>query len=200
MSKEQWNTRYLSGEYIYGTDPNKFLSSFLQAHEPGMILFPAEGEGRNAVYAASLGWKADAFDQSENGREKALQLAAAKGVSIDYSVCSLEDWEPQEAQYDCVVLIFVHLPSGLRRSVHTKAIRALKPGGHIVLEAFTKNQMPRTSGGPKNLELLFDPDDIRNDFDGLEIIEFSETQVILDEGPLHQGLADVVRMIAAKKR
>ena len=178
--------------------PNKYLESFLEGRQPGRILFPAEGEGRNSVFAASVGWQADAFDQSEAGRDKAIRLASSKNCSINYSISSLEDWDPKGVTYDCIALIFVHLVPGIRKTIHQKMISALKPGGILLLEAFTKKQMPRTSGGPKNLELLFDAEDLQSDFAKLETVEFNETQVVLDEGPLHQGLADVVRLIARK--
>jgi len=198
MSKEQWNSRYIAEEYIYGMSPNKYLESFLEGRQPGRILLPAEGEGRNSVFAASVGWQADAFDQSEAGRDKAIRLASSKNCSINYSISSLEDWDPKGVTYDCIALIFVHLVPGIRKTIHQKMISALKPGGILLLEAFTKKQMPRTSGGPKNLELLFDAEDLQSDFAKLETVEFNETQVVLDEGPLHQGLADVVRLIARK--
>jgi hypothetical protein len=78
--------------------------------------------------------------------------------------------------------------------VHQSAIKALKPGGTLILEAFTINQLPRNSGGPKTVELLFTSDQIRSDFCHLSEIEISETQIILDEGQLHQGLADVIQL------
>jgi len=82
MSKEQWDSRYSEAEYVYGVEPNHYLRNFLEGRPPGKILFPAEGEGRNAVYAALLGWEVEAFDQSEKGREKALRLASRKNVQI----------------------------------------------------------------------------------------------------------------------
>ncbi|HOW30670.1 MAG TPA: class I SAM-dependent methyltransferase [Bacteroidales bacterium] len=199
MSQQQWDSRYSAEEYIYGIEPNEYLRYFLDSRKPGRILFPAEGEGRNAVYAASLGWQVDAFDQSEAGRQKALKLAAMKGVSINYGLISLEDWQPDSNIYDAVALVFVHLEPAFRVEVHRKAIKALKSGGFIIVEAFTKNQFPRTSGGPKNLDLLFDAGVIKNDFAALKCIDFAETQVELNEGLLHRGLADVVRLIAMKQ-
>jgi hypothetical protein len=198
MSKDQWNSRYAAEEYIYGTYPNKYLETFLKGRHPGRILFPAEGEGRNSVYAASLGWQVDAFDQSEAGMDKALRLASSKKTTINYSISSLEDWDSNGVSYDCIALIFVHLVPGIREAIHQKLISALKPGGFLVLEAFTKKQMPRTSGGPKNLELLFDAEELRLDFSELEMIDFCETEVEINEGTLHQGLADVVHLIAKK--
>ncbi|MDX1604123.1 MAG: SAM-dependent methyltransferase, partial [Salinimicrobium sediminis] len=84
--QEFWNERYQREEYIYGKDPNEYLKAQLKNLTPGRILFPAEGEGRNAVHAAKKGWQVSAFDQSEEGRKKALRLAEAEGVEIDYTV------------------------------------------------------------------------------------------------------------------
>jgi SAM-dependent methyltransferase len=196
--QNQWNERYARQEYIYGTEPNNFLKEKLANIKPGRILFPAEGEGRNAVYAALLGWKSDAFDQSIEGQKKAIQLAKQKGVSINYFIQSLDDWNSEPGQFDCIALIFVHLPEALRKKVHQSAIKALKPGGTLILEAFTINQLTRSSGGPKISELLFTTDQIKNDVSSLSEVEIVETQVILDEGPLHQGLADVIRLICRK--
>jgi SAM-dependent methyltransferase len=196
--KNEWDERYARQEYIYGTEPNKFLKEQLSLLKPGRILFPAEGEGRNAVFAASIGWETDAFDQSVEGQRKAIKLATHKGVSIDYYIQSLNDWNPEPDQYDCIALIFVHLPEGLRQQVHNAVIRSLKPGGTLLLEAFTLNQLPRTSGGPKTAELLFTRELIVSDFKELIFTEFAETQTTLNEGPLHQGLADVIQLTALK--
>jgi 2-polyprenyl-3-methyl-5-hydroxy-6-metoxy-1,4-benzoquinol methylase len=196
--QNQWDERYARQEYIYGTEPNKFLKEQLSLLKPGRILFPAEGEGRNAVFAASLGWETDAFDQSVEGQKKAVKLATHKGVNINYYIQSLNDWNPEPDQYDCIALIFVHLPDGLRQQVHNAVVKALKPGGTLLLEAFTLNQLPRTSGGPKTAELLFTKEHIESDFEHLTFTEFAETQTTLDEGPLHQGLADVIQLTAIK--
>jgi 2-polyprenyl-3-methyl-5-hydroxy-6-metoxy-1,4-benzoquinol methylase len=198
MSKQQWDSRYSADEYIYGTRPNAYLEQSLLKLSPGSILFPGEGEGRNSVFAATLGWQADAFDQSEAGKQKALKLADLKSVKINYNINSIEDWQPGEKLYDCIALIFIHMPPALRAAFHAKMIAALKPGGVIVLEAFSKKQLPRGSGGPKDPDMLYDADDIRQDFASMNIKYFAETLTDLDEGPLHSGLAEVVRMTAIK--
>jgi len=195
-----WDERYAREEYIYGIEPNTYLKEKLSAIKPGKILFPAEGEGRNAVYAASLGWETDAFDLSIEGQKKALKLSMQKGVNINYFLQSLNDWEPEPEQYDCIALIFVHIPESMRKKVHQAAITALKPGGMLILEAFTINQLERTSGGPKIAELLFTADQIGDDFKNLQTIELKETQILLDEGPFHYGLADIIQYCGIKSK
>jgi SAM-dependent methyltransferase len=197
--QNQWDERYARQEYIYGTEPNSFLKEKLLLLKPGRILLPAEGEGRNAVFAASLGWETDAFDQSIEGRKKALLLAKQKNASINYYIQSLAEWDPDPDQYDCIALIFVHLPEELRKQVHHSAIKALKPGGIIILDAFSINQLKRNSGGPKSIEMLFSVDLMKSDFANLSDARIQETQVILEEGPLHQGLADVIQLTGLKQ-
>jgi SAM-dependent methyltransferase len=196
--QNQWDERYAGNEYVYGTEPNSFLKEKISKLEPGKILFPAEGEGRNAVYAATIGWKADAFDQSTEARKKALNLAREKGVEITYQIQSLETWNPKPEQYDCIALIFVHLPASLRTKVHLMAAKALKPGGFLILEAFTDKQLNRNSGGPKNIEMLYTPGQMKSDFQNFTSLDISEEQVVLAEGPLHNGPAEVIRVIGEK--
>jgi 2-polyprenyl-3-methyl-5-hydroxy-6-metoxy-1,4-benzoquinol methylase len=196
--KEQWNERYSASEYIYGTGPNTWLVEKLAGLQPGKILFPAEGEGRNAVHAARLGWNVAAFDQSEEGRKKALLLAEISKVEISYLIDDLTSFVAPEWEFDAIALIFVHMPAEIRQIVHQRLLKFLKPGGHLILEAFTKDQLKNTSGGPKTETLLYEKNFIANDFSEMEFIEFSETTSHLDEGPLHQGEAHVIRLFAAK--
>lgn len=73
-----WNERYSQAEYVYGETPNVFFAAQLDKLSAGTIILPCEGEGRNAVYAASQGWEVKAFDASEAGQKKALLLAEKK--------------------------------------------------------------------------------------------------------------------------
>ena len=80
--KEFWNERYYENGYAYGEEANIFFKEELLKLKPGNILLPAEGEGRNAVFAAKQGWEVEAFDISDVGKEKAIQLARKNGVNI----------------------------------------------------------------------------------------------------------------------
>jgi len=195
----QWDERYKNTEYVYGTEPNEFLKANLLSLPIGTILFPAEGEGRNAVFAASLGWTVDAFDQSVEGQKKALQLAELKNVSINYSLQLLEHWQPQADTYDCIALIFIHLPTIIRQQFHSRVIKALRPGGTLIFEAFSINQITKPSGGPKLAELLYTREEIESDFTTIELMSFNETQRFLNEGKLHQGIADLIQFSGRKQ-
>ena len=156
-----WNERYSAKEYIYGEDSNIFFAEQLSLLKPGSIILPCEGEGRNAVFAASNGWKVNAFDSSEAGKIKALQLADKKGVSIKYVVDDAMAITYPESSADVVAFIYAHLPPATRKLIHKKAITWLKPGGKIILEAFNPNQLQNISGGPKDVSMLYTESVIR---------------------------------------
>lgn len=197
MNKEFWNQRYRENETVYGTRPNSFFKEFIDKHKPGSLLLPAEGEGRNAIYAAQKGWQVDAFDFSEVARDKALQNAKQSKVSINYSVASLTDFHTDK-QYDAVALIFVHLPENERKHFHQEVARLLKSGGYLLLSAFTKEQINFTSGGPKELSLLYDAPSICSDFPFMHILYCGEKEVDLDEGDFHKGKAHVLQLLSQK--
>jgi SAM-dependent methyltransferase len=196
--KSFWDTRYDTEQYVYGTEPNRFFSAGLQRLNPGRVLLPGEGEGRNAVFAASLGWKVDAIDQSNVGAEKALDLAGAAGVNINYWVGDIVQFPFKSEVYDAVALIFVHLPPPLRKPFHEKMIRVLKSGGILLLEAFHSEQLSRSTGGPKSPGLLYNSQMLLKDFESLESQHVEELSVELEEGTFHRGTASVVRFIGKK--
>ena len=199
MDKEFWNERYAQFQSVYGTAPNKFFKEQIQSLEPGNLLLPAEGEGRNAIYAASLGWKVSAYDYSEVAKTKTLETAASLGITtIDYQVMDLAMIDLPTEKYDAVALIYAHLPVKMRESFHQKCVNSLKPGGILIFEVFSKNQLGYRSGGPKVEEFLYSPEDLTADFSEMKIIQCEELVTTLDEGTFHRGPASVVRFIAMK--
>lgn len=193
-----WDQRYQSEEYIYGKAPNAFFASRLENIVPGHLLLPGEGEARNAVYAASRGWIVDAYDQSKMGQQKAMALASEFDVEINYRICQMEDFSYQENWYDVVGLLFFHSDPWKRKFLHRKVFETLKPGGTLILEGFHKEQLQRNSGGPRSIDMLFDEEDLASDFTLFETILLEKKEVVLDEGPFHQGLASVVRFHGIK--
>lgn len=193
-----WNQRFGGDEYAYGTQPNEFYKEQLEKLEPGKILFPAEGEGRNAVYAATQGWDVAAFDPSTEGKRKAELLALSKNVSIEYFTSDYENIHFPEETLDCVVLIFAHMHPLKRNEYHKKLVSYLKPGGTLILEGFAKKQIFNKTGGPQNIDMLFSKEELENDFSGFSNLEITETEVNLDEGAFHRGTAAVIRVLGKK--
>lgn len=194
-----WNKRYAQAKFAYGTSPNNFFKLQLEKLTPGKILMVCEGEGRNAVYAALNNWEVDAFDLSEEGRKKALQLAIENNVKLRYQIQDAGTINYPPNSFDAIVLIFVHLPEEIRASVHKRVMDWLKPNGVVILEAFNPNQLDNASGGPKDESMLYTPKLLQNDFNGLKIVLLSNACIVLDEGQYHVGKADVIRFIGKKE-
>ncbi len=125
----RWNERYSKKEFAYGELPNLYLKEQLSKLRPGTILFPAEGEGRNAVYAATQGWKTLAFDISMEGQKKATLLAAKHHVHIDYQVGPLDTLTYLPAQFDAIALIYAHFPGDIKSGIHRSLTPLVRPGG-----------------------------------------------------------------------
>jgi SAM-dependent methyltransferase len=200
----RWNDRYSADEFAYGEEPNNYLKEQLAKLPPGNILFPAEGEGRNAVYAAKLGWKVAAFDISAEGKKKALQLAAANKVSIDYQVGELDALDYQPGQFDAIALIYAHFPAAIKSSIHRSLDKYLRTGGIIIFEAFSKKHLEyleanENVGGPKDIDSLFSMEEIRSDFANYDVIELEEKEIELSEGLYHNGKGSVIRFVGKKK-
>ena len=193
-----WNERYAVKEYVYGTEPNQFYKEELEKLTPGKILFPAEGEGRNAVFAATLGWDVTAFDTSIEGKKKAEKLATFKGVSIHYLIDDYENIQLPPETFDCIILIYAHIQTAKRKEYHKKLTSFLKPGGTLILESFSKKQINNNTGGPRNRDMLFSSEELKNDFDNLSHLTIEEKDILLNEGRFHKGKASVIRLKGIK--
>lgn len=192
-----WNERFSSEEYLYGKDPNEFLKSVIQKQKPGKALFLAEGEGRNAVYAAKLGWDVTAVDSSEMGKQKAIKLAEENNVKINYIINDIFNYSTDE-KFDAVILIYLHVDDELKQKLHEKVISLLNENGIVILEAFSKDQINFSSGGPKDVNMLYDLQSIVEDFIELEFEKLSKEEVDLNEGKGHVGKASVIRFVGRK--
>lgn len=198
LTTQFWNDRYSETDYVYGTEPNEYLRERLSKLSPGKILFPCEGEGRNSVYAAEQGWEAIGFDSSIEGNKKAQRLAKEKNVTIQYDISSVTDYPYPIASFDAVGIFYAHMPSSIRKDFHSQLIRSLKPGGAILLEVFDKDQLGRPSGGPKDLDMLYTPEILAEDFAETKILELKKEIITLHEGKYHEGEGVVLRLFARK--
>ncbi|GAM08349.1 tellurite resistance protein TehB [Geobacter sp. OR-1] len=165
-----WDERYSEPGFAYGTAPNDFLVSIVDKIPTGKILSLAEGEGRNAVFLASLGYEVTGVDGSEVALRKAKKFAAERGVSITMIHADLSQFQIEPEQWNGIIAIYCHLPSAIRIPLHQAAVRGLKSGGVFVLEAFSKEQLTYDTGGPKSLDMLMSLDELTQELAGLEII------------------------------
>lgn len=201
---DRWNDRYRQDDFAYGEEPNNYLKEQLEKLEPGTILFPAEGEGRNAVFAATFGWTVSAFDISIEGKNKAERLAEAHQVTIDYQVGELQTLNYKPEQFDAIALIYAHFPAEIKSQYHKTLDTYLRKDGIVIFEAFSKRHidyiaMNEKVGGPKDVAMLFSIDEIKSDFAHYDIIELVETEIELNEGLFHNGKGSVIRFVGRKR-
>lgn len=207
-----WNERFAEPGYKYGTAPNAFLRERWPAlptrlsptaSAPLRVLVPGDGEGRNGVWLAAQGAQVLAVDSAEVGLQKARALAERSGpegaARYRTEVADLATWAPEPGAWDAVVLIYTHLPGAIRRTAHQRLAAGLRPGGVLLLEAFHPQQLGRTSGGPKDVDMLYRLAQLREDFSGLldETLGW-EGETLLDEGPGHQGTGYVTRWMGVR--
>ncbi|WJW76025.1 methyltransferase domain-containing protein [Thiohalobacter sp. IOR34] len=193
-----WEERYSAEEYAYGTEPNDFLAAMAGRLPTGRCLCVAEGEGRNAVYLAGLGHRVTAVDSAAAGLAKARRLAAERGVEIDCRQADLADFPIQPDSWDSVVSIFCHLPPVLRADLHRRLVAGLRPGGMLLLEAYTPTQIALGTGGPPDAALTMTLDELRRELEGLEFLHAAELEREVIEGRYHTGRGAVVQLLARR--
>lgn len=197
-----WDDRYSSQVYFYGKEPNDFLKDNIQLIRSGdSVLCLAEGEGRNAVFIASTVTPAQvtAVDASKAGLQKTKTLAQEKGVCVETVHADLSDFDLGQNKWDVIVSIWCHLPSELRKKVHAAAVKALKSGGRLVLEAYTPDQLRHGTGGPKSVDMLMQLSTLTEELEGLDFVIGRECEREIHEGQGHSGLSAVVQVVAQKK-
>jgi len=193
-----WDERYAMEGYVYGATPNVYFKQELEKLTPGKILLPGEGEGRNAVFAATQGWKVTAFDSSLEGKKKAEKLALKNKVYIEYRINDYENIQLDPEEYNCLALIYTHMPGSVRKKYHQKLVSSLNPGGILILECFSKKQISNNTGGPKNRDMLYSKEELQDDFSGFTALKITETEIDLNEGKFHKGKAFVIRIYGIK--
>jgi len=201
MSAKIWNERYEREEYVYGTEPNNFLEKSVH-HFPkkGRVLCLAEGEGRNALFLTKNGYHVCATDISTAGQKKAKKLAQSHGLSFEYIVADINDFDIGENQWDMIVSIYAHTSSETRHKTLQKILTGLKNGGIFLLEAYHPNQLTQKyeTGGPNDIDWLVSLDELTLHFSGHEILVQNETERYVSEGIFHTGKAFITQFICKK--
>lgn len=184
MNREHWDERYATEELIWKADPNRFLVEELDALAPGTALDVACGEGRNAVWLASKGWRVTGVDFSRAGLAKAKRLATDRGVEVTWVEADVVEWQPPTASFDLVVVMYLHLHAERRRQALAHAAAALAPGGVLLVVGHDTSNLLKGTGGPQNPAVLFGPEEIVEDLSGLRIERAEQVKraVVTDAG------------------
>ncbi|HLM68092.1 MAG TPA: class I SAM-dependent methyltransferase [Longimicrobium sp.] len=195
--RRKWDTVYAAPGHVFGTEPNDFLAQVAHRISPGRVLCLADGEGRNGVHLAALGYEVVSVDVSPVGLSKARRLADAGRVPLAAVAADVDHVCIERGGWSGVVSIFAHLPAELRARIHRRAVRGLAPGGAFVLEAYTPRQLG-ADGGPKDAGRMMDEPTLRRELSGLRFDVLRELRRELREGPRHNGPGEVVQLLAFK--
>lgn len=194
-----WDKEYATTEYVYGKLPNDFLKSHYQEIPPGKVLMLAEGEGRNAVFLAKLGYQVTAVDISPVGLKKAEALAHENGVVIETICADLSTFDLGESQWDGIVSIYCHLPTEVRQPLYLRIEKALKPNGVFFLEGYRPKQLDYKTGGPPVASMMTSKETIIEEFPNLGFSHLEELDREVNEGINHQGIGAVTQVIGSLK-
>ena len=200
--EHMWSTRYRDAgeDYVFGTTANRFLAAQSALLGSGRTaLSVADGEGRNAVWLAEQGLRVTAPEISPVALEKARKLAAGRHVEVDFVLADAVAWDYPEAAFDFVVGIFIQFADPVQRAhIFAGMARALRPGGHLIVQGYTPKQLEYRTGGPSAVENLYTAELLRTAVAGLDIVHLQEYEDVLDEGVGHKGQSALVGLVARK--
>ena len=195
----EWDSRFKNADYAYGKEANKFIREiYNQLQYQGKTLAIAEGEGRNGIFLAEKRFDVTTWDYSGEGIKKTEALAFEKQVRVKSELVDLNTAPWKKNTWDNIVNVYGHFDSSLRKKTLHSVKDAIKPGGYYISEVYSTYQIPYNSGGPKNLDMLYDPAELFQSFKDWKIVHFFLGEVQRHEGNFHNGLAHVIQICAQK--
>jgi SAM-dependent methyltransferase len=169
VKREDWDKRYAEVENLWSARPNRFLVAEVAELPPGRALDLACGEGQNAIWLASRGWRVVGVDFSPIAIDKARARAAREDLDVEFVCSDLLEYAPAPESFDLVLVLYLHLPAGERHVVLDRAVEALAAGGTFVLLGHDLLNATEGVGGPSDESILYTPDDIVADLRELRI-------------------------------
>jgi len=195
-----WEERYATPDYLFGKDPSIFITEkteYLKAGQTALVV--ADGEGRNSVFMAEQGLVVTAMDGAANAVAKAEKLAAERGVSVDFKVADILQWDWDAVQYDLVVGIFIQFVGpDARAGIFEGMKRSLKPGGMLLLHGYTPEQIELGTGGPPFVENMYTKEILADSFGDFEILALNAYHREVQEGRGHSGMSALIDLVAQK--
>ena len=199
MDARDWDERYARSPLLWTAEPNRWVVQHAAALTPGRALDLAAGEGRNAVWLASLGWTALAVDFSAVAVERVHQLAVdrlgPRSGAVSAQVEDVLTWVPPVGAFDLVLLSYLHLGAADRRGVLARAAAAVAPGGHLLVVGHDARNLAEGYGGPSDPTVLYGPQDVAADLadTGLVLVPAAtEPRPVTDPDGVDQVALDVV--------
>lgn len=197
---EHWQKRFSGPGYLFGTAPNAFLKSCVPLLRKGeSALAIADGEGRNGVYLAEQGLDVLSVDFSPLAQDKARKLAKERGVTLRVEQVDIINWDWPEAAFDVVAAIFFQFATPAERDkIFTGVIKALKPGGLLLLQGYTRKQLEYKTGGPSDVTRLYTREMLEHAFADFASLDIREHDSEIHEGAGHGGMSALIDLVGRK--
>jgi 2-polyprenyl-3-methyl-5-hydroxy-6-metoxy-1,4-benzoquinol methylase len=170
MDAQSWDKRYADSDLVWSADPNQFFAAELFDLPAGRALDLGAGEGRNAMWLANHGWEVTAVDFSAVAIDKARAIAESRDLSVNWVVADISDYVPDAGSFDLVALVYIHLQPAVHDHVLRGAATALAPGGTLLVIGHDRTNIAEGVGGPQDPSVLFTPDEVVADLEGLEVV------------------------------
>jgi SAM-dependent methyltransferase len=174
VDSSEWDARYAAADLVWSATPNAVVARETEGLTPGRALDLAAGEGRNAIWLASRGWRVTAVDFSAVATRRIRELAddrlAAAADRVTPVTADLMAWTPDPGSADLVILAYLQLVPKERRHAHRTAAAALAPGGTLLLVAHHSDNLRDGVGGPQDPAVLFTAADVEADLDGTGLV------------------------------
>ena len=182
MSSEMWDARYAeaaaSAGSVWSREPNAWVAATVADLDPGTAVDLGAGEGRNALWLASLGWEVTAVDFSAVGLETGKARAAELGVEVEWVTADSTSWVSPDL-VDLVVVAYLQLPADDLSRAIGNAAGYLAPGGTLALVGHDR---ANTVGGPQDAALLHTVEELRAAASGLHIVECRTVERVTPNG------------------
>ncbi len=177
MDSKRWNARYAEKEWEPEREANLFLvREFESRAAGGRALDLACGEGRNAVWLASRGWRVTGVDFSTVALARARKLAARRGVPVDWIRADATRFAPRPDSFPLVAILYLQLPGADRRRVLERAAAATAAGGELFMVGHALRNLTEGAGGPQDPAVLWTEEAIRTEVTALGLtVDRTET-------------------------
>ncbi|NNM50748.1 MAG: class I SAM-dependent methyltransferase [Pseudomonadales bacterium] len=196
----RWDERYAQDGFVFGKEASEFLKRQGARLLPGQdALAVADGEGRNGVWLAEQGLHVTSVEGSQAAQVKARQLAAERQVNLNLVHADLLTWDWPVASFDVVVAIFIQFAKPVQRQIiFERMVKALRPGGLLLLHGYGLRQLEFRTGGPSEADQLYTLELMQDSFLGLEILELCEYEAEVSEGHGHLGRSALIDLVVRR--
>jgi SAM-dependent methyltransferase len=151
VGAEDWDARYAERRQ-WSDGPNTLVAQLLADVPPGTAVDLAAGEGRHALWLASLGWDVTAVDFSAVGVDRGRAQAGAERVR--WVTADVLEWAGPDASLDLVLVAYLHLPTDDVTPLLERSVDWLRPGGRFLLLGHDLDNIARGVGGPQEPGIL----------------------------------------------